>query len=69
MPKNHALTEPVAQALQQMHPNTFIQTAAWNLYVYAPGLLDAAAYVKIAHAEGIPPTAMMERRTTTTQED
>lgn len=63
--------DPVIRALQEMHPDTFVQAAILRLYREAPGLLDAAPYVKIAAAEGLDPQQMLEARPTPTtpQED
>lgn len=47
-------------ALQRMNPDPFIQAAAFRLYLEAPGLLDSAAYVVLAHAEGLTPTQMLD---------
>jgi hypothetical protein len=43
----------VVRAVRQMHPDPFVQAAILRLYAEAPGLLDSAAYVALADAEGL----------------
>lgn len=58
------LTPPVVQALQETHPDVQAQESLWDLYVHAPGLLDAAVFVRLAYAEGMTPEQITNARTT-----
>lgn len=57
------LNNATEAALREMHPDPFVQTALWRLYVETPGLLDSAAYVKIASAQGLTAQEMMDNMT------
>jgi hypothetical protein len=63
------LTISTQAALRDMHPDPFVQAALWRLYVEAPGLLDATAWVKIATAQGMSPDQMMTARANATTKE
>lgn len=44
------IPDTAVTALQQMHPDPFVQTAVWRLFREAPGLLDMAAVIILTDA-------------------
>lgn len=44
------MNDAVRQALQEMHPDPFVQVAIWRLYTEAPGLLDEATAITLTNA-------------------
>lgn len=65
------LTPAIQQDLREMHPDPFVQASIWDLYLNAPGLLDAAPYVTLARTEGLSWDDLVTARkpTTTPKED
>lgn len=49
---SNAVPEGAAHALQEMHPDPFVQAATWRLFREAPGLLDAHVWVRLHVAIG-----------------
>lgn len=48
--------DPVIRAVQQMHPNPFVQSAILRVYANAPGLLAEDAVVTLQAAYDEPTT-------------
>lgn len=44
------MNEHVRLALQEMHPDPFVQVAIWRLYTEAPGLLAEATAITLTNA-------------------
>lgn len=57
-------TEQTTQTVREMHPDPFVQSAILRLFQEAPGLLDTAAYVALAYAQGMTPQQMLDTNLT-----
>lgn len=53
-------TPELTATVREMHPDPFVQAAILRVYTEAPGLLDSAAYVALAYAEGKTPQQMLD---------